>query len=113
FEADQWTKAGLVASSSFGLLLSLFPVQVARRAGWSVNVVTAGLWSLSGISLIVAAAGGRVLAVFLPSMVMALLCITLSIPLMSQIYRKHYPDRSRGRLFATTGVVRKLSALVV
>ena len=51
--------------------------------------------------------------IFLPSMVVALICLTLSIPLMSQIYRKHYPDDSRGRLFASTGVLRKASALIV
>ena len=50
---------------------------------------------------------------FLPSMVVALICLTLSIPLMSQIYRKHYPDHSRGRLFASTGMMRKASALIV
>lgn len=113
FEAAQWQKATLVAASSCGLLLSLFPVQMVRRMGWSVNVVTAALWGVSSLFLVVAAAGGRRVQVFLGAMVVALICITLSIPLMSQVYRKHYPNRSRGRLFATTGVVRKCSALCV
>jgi len=113
FEADAWQKATLVAASSCGLLLSLFPVQLVRRTGISVNLGTALLWIISAGGLAVAVIGGGSFMVFLPAMVVALLCITLSIPLMSQIYRKHYPDRSRGRLFASTAVVRKASALVV
>ncbi len=113
FEADAWQKATLVAASSCGLLLSLFPVQLVRRTGISVNLGTALLWLISAGGLAVAVIGGGSFMVFLPAMVVALLCITLSIPLMSQIYRKHYPDRSRGRLFASTAVVRKASALIV
>ena len=113
FEADAWQKATLVAASSCGLLLSLFPVQLVRRTGISVNLGTALLWIISAGGLAVAAIGGGSFMVFLPAMVVALLCITLSIPLMSQIYRKHYPDRSRGRLFASTAVVRKASALIM
>ena len=113
FEADAWQKATLVAASSCGLLLSLFPVQLVRRTGISVNLGTALLWLISAGGLTVAVIGGGSFMVFLPAMVVALLCITLSIPLMSQIYRKHYPDRSRGRLFASTAVVRKASALIV
>jgi hypothetical protein len=113
FDADAWQKATLVAASSCGLLLSLFPVQLVRRTGISVNLGTALLWIISAGGLFVAVIGGDSFKVFLPAMVVALLCITLSIPLMSQIYRKHYPDRSRGRLFASTAVVRKASALIV
>ncbi|MBB23641.1 MAG: hypothetical protein CMN04_12280 [Roseibacillus sp.] len=113
FDADAWQKATLVAASSCGLLLSLFPVQLVRRTGISVNLGTALLWIISAGGLAVAIVGGGSFTVFLPAMVVALLCITLSIPLMSQIYRKHYPDRSRGRLFASTAVVRKASALIV
>ncbi|HAT19668.1 MAG TPA: hypothetical protein DCS85_05885 [Verrucomicrobiales bacterium] len=113
FHAEAWQKATLVAASSCGLLLSLFPVQLVRRTGISVNAGTALLWFMSAGGLLIAALGGKTMEIFLPSMVVALLCITLSIPLMSQIYRKHYPDRSRGRLFASTAVVRKSSALVV
>lgn len=111
FEAAAWQKATLVAASSFGLLLSLFPVQLVRRTGWSVNVATAALYAISCLSLLAAAAGGEDMHVFLPAMTVALICITLSIPLMSQIYRKHYPNEIRGRLFASTGVVRKFAAL--
>lgn len=113
FHADPWQKATLVAASSFGLLLSLFPVQLVRRNGWSVNAGTAALWAVAALGLVVAGLGGKSMAIFLPSMSLALICITLGIPLMSQIYRKHYPNEIRGRLFASTGVVRKASALVV
>jgi hypothetical protein len=113
FEAGQWAKASLVAAPSFGLLLSLFVVQFVRRSGISVNVGVALIWAVSAVSLAVAALGGQSFPVFFAALLMALVNITLGTPLMSQIYRKHYPDQSRGRLFATTGVVRKLSALVV
>lgn len=112
FHAGPWEKATLVAASSFGLLLSLFPVQLVRRTGWSVNSVTAALWGVAGMGLIAAGAGGRNSLIFLLTTVVALICLTLSVPLMSQIYRKHYPNESRGRLFASTGMFRKLAALI-
>ncbi|NNM31398.1 MAG: hypothetical protein HKO57_17935, partial [Akkermansiaceae bacterium] len=113
FEASQWVKAGLVAAPSLGLLLSLFGVQYVRRSGWSVNVATALLWFVAAASILAAAIAGRNLAVFTGAMVVALVSILIGTPLMAQIYRKHYPDANRGRLFATTGVVRKFSALLV
>ena len=52
FHAEAWQKATLVAASSFGLLLSLFPVQLVRRTGISVNVGTAVLWCVSAVCLL-------------------------------------------------------------
>jgi hypothetical protein len=111
FDADKWAKASLVAAPGLGLLLSLFVVQFVRRTGWSVNRVAAGISLLAAAGLVGAALGGRSEQVYLTSMWITLTSVTLAVPLMSQIYRKHYPDRSRGRLFALTGVVRKLAAL--
>jgi hypothetical protein len=62
--------------------------------------------------LTAAAAGGDRIAVYIPAMSLALMSTTLAVPLMSQIYRRHYPDESRGMLFAMTGVVRKLAGLL-
>ena len=44
-------------------------------------------------------------------MTLGLIGVTLNVPLFSQIYRRHYPDESRGRLFSITAFVRKVFAI--
>lgn len=113
FNAPWLAKAWLVAAPPLGLFLSLFVVQLVRRVGWSVNVTTAGIWAMSAGCLILAAVWRESLAVFLVAVGLALLGLTLAVPLMAQIYRRHYPGANRGRIFAMSGVVRKIAAISV
>lgn len=113
FDSPKWAKAWLVAAPSLGLFLSLFVVQMVRRTGWSVNVTTAGIWVISALCLIVAALGGDSMELYLVTVGVALVGFTLAVPLMAQIYRRHYPGVNRGRLFAMSGVVRKVAAIAV
>jgi len=113
FDAPWRAKAWLVAAPSLGLFLSLFMVQLVRRTGWSVNVASAGIWVASAVCLVIAAIWDDSLVVFLSAVGVALLGLTLAVPLMAQIYRRHYPGANRGRLFATSGVVRKVAAIAV
>ena len=78
-----------------------------------VNATAAGIWCTSGLALLVASLFGGDLTVYLLCVCVALIGVTVGYPLISQIYQKHYPDDSRGRLFAFTGVVRKAAALIV
>ena len=113
FEAGQYAKAALVAAPSFGLLLSLFIVPLVSRIGVSVNRASAWIWFVSALSLGLAALFGRTLELFLVFVFIALVGVTLAIPLISQIYRKHYPGEKRGRLFAIAAAVRKVAVIAM
>jgi len=112
FEASQTEKAVLVASSSVGLLLSLFMVQFVRRIGCSVNLAAAVVVTFSATGFLVAGLNPGSLTVYLAAMSCAQIGLTLTLPIFSQIYRRHFPDANRGRLFAATGIVRKLAAVL-
>jgi hypothetical protein len=112
FQASQTEKAVLVASASIGLLLSLFMVQVVRRLGCSINTAISVIAGFSATGFLVAAFNPQSLSLYLLGVCAGKLGLTLSLPLYSQIYRRHYPDSNRGRLFAVTGIVRKVAAIL-
>lgn len=103
-------KSWLVAGTAIGLLLSLFSVALVRRLGWSVNVSASIAWAVAAVGFGIAAIDGmdgesnRLF--FVGGLVLALLSHSLSSPLLSQIYRRHYPGEIRGRLYSIVGVVR-------
>lgn len=111
FRAPDAVKILLVASSSVGLLLSLFAVQVVRRVGWSVNRAAACVWCGAAGGFGLAAAGGG-LAGYAGGMSLGLMFLFLGTPLLSQVYRTNYPDRIRGRLFAAAGMSRAITGAV-
>ena len=112
FGASQMEKAALVASSSVGLLLSLFMVQFVRRIGCSINTAISAIAVFAAVGFFVAAFNPDSLRLYLLGLSAAQLGLTLSLPLYSQIYRRHYPNTNRGRLFALTAIVRKGAAIV-
>lgn len=112
FGASQMEKAILVASASVGLLLSLFMVQFVRRIGCSINTAISVIAGFAAIGFIVAALNPHSLTLYLAGLSSAQLGLTLSLPLYSQVYRRHYPDTNRGRLFAITSIVRKIAAII-
>ncbi len=111
FHAGPEAKASLVAIPSFGLLLSLFVVQFVRRSGVSANRVLAVLFTMSGAGFTLASFAGDCFEIYLIGMFLGLMGIMLNVPLFSQIYRRHYPDATRGSLFAMTAFVRKSFAI--
>ena len=112
FDASQMEKAVLVASAASGLLLSLFMVQFVRRIGCSINTAISVIAVFAAAGFLVAALNPESLLLYLLGLSAAQLGLTLSLPLYSQIYRRHYPDVNRGRLFAVTAIVRKGAAIV-
>lgn len=111
FEAGGLAKASLVALPSLGLLLSLFVVQAVRRSGLSANTMLALIFGASGVGFTISAFAGDRFEIYLLGMVIALVTLTLNLPLFSQIYRRHYPDEVRGRLFSITAFMRKAYAI--
>lgn len=111
FDAGSLAKASLVALPSLGLLLSLFVVQAVRRSGLSANLMLALIFVASGVGFTISAFAGDRFEIYLLGMVIALVTLTLNLPLFSQIYRRHYPDEVRGRLFSITAFMRKAYAI--
>lgn len=111
FDASGLAKASLVALPSLGLLLSLFVVQAVRRSGFSANATLALIFIASGLGFTVSGFAGDHFGIYLCGMVIALVTLTLNLPLFSQIYRRHYPDEIRGKLFSITAFMRKAFAI--
>ncbi|BDS07187.1 hypothetical protein NT6N_22270 [Oceaniferula spumae] len=110
FDVPVWMKMAIAASASVGLLLSLFTVQIVRRLGCSVNAASVIVWGASATGFATAAMSGNSAAIYVTGICAAALMLMLGIPLMSQIYRKHYPNRVRGRLFSIAGMLRAVVA---
>ncbi len=103
-------KGAILGSGSFGLLLSLFVVQIVRRIGWPVNWMAAMLWLVSAAGFLVAAFSQDAPNVYFVGVCVAAVAFGAGSPLISQIYRKHYQDESRGRLFSLSSLVRNCVA---
>jgi len=110
FSAPMAIKVLLVAAPSAGLLASLFVVQAIRRSGHTVNWIGALIWVGAALGFGAAAFGGASAAAFAWGVSAAMFFLSLGAPLLAQIYRNHYPDRMRGRLFSITGMLRALAA---
>lgn len=111
FQAGGFAKAALVAMPSLGLLLSLFVVQAVRRSGLSANFMLSLIFGFAGLGFSISALSGDHFGFYLMGMAIASVTLTLNLPLFSQIYRKHYPDEVRGRLFSITAFWRKAFAI--
>lgn len=110
FDLPPLMKGVILGSSSVGLLLSLFVVQLIRRLGWSVNRMAAILWSGASLGFGLAAFAGSSGWVYFIGVCAAMMALGSGLPLMAQIYRKHYADASRGRLFSRSSLSRSLVA---
>ncbi|NWK55710.1 MFS transporter [Verrucomicrobiaceae bacterium N1E253] len=110
FEVPVWMKMSIAAAASVGLLLSLFAVQVVRRLGCSVNSASVAVWLAAAMGFAMAAMSGDSAEWYFSGVCLAAVFLALGIPLMSQIYRKHYTNRARGKLFSLAGLVRAVVA---
>lgn len=106
FDLPPWMKGAIIASGSVGLLLNLFAVQWIRRRGWTVNHVAAAAWTLGGLAFIAAAGCGGFPIGYGLAVCLAFMAAYIASPLMAEIYRKHYTDSRRGRLFSWTSMSR-------
>lgn len=111
FEAGSLAKASLVALPSLGLLLSLFVVQAVRRSGLSANTMLALIFVVAGGGFTISSFAGDRFEIYMLGMSIASVTLTLNLPLFSQIYRRHYPDEVRGRLFSISAFYRKAFAV--
>lgn len=112
FQGDQWTKALVVAAPPIGLLFSLYVVQLVRRWRVSAGKAMAVLHLIAALGFLLVAGLGESVGVYALGVLLGALGLASALPLMSQIYREHFPNESRGQLFAYGGFVRKISAIV-
>ncbi len=110
FDVPVWMKMAIAAAASVGLLLSLFTVQVVRRLGCSVNSASVVVWCAAAVGFSIAAISGDSAMIYLSGICTAAIFLALGIPLMSQVYRKHYTNKKRGQLFSVAGMVRAIVA---
>ncbi len=104
------SKSSIIAGPALGLLLSMFSVAMVRRIGLSANVSAAIGWIISAVGYAVVAMSPQNEILFVAGTVVATLTHALSSPLQAQIYREHYPNKVRGRLFSTVGMLRASAA---
>ena len=109
FGAPVWMKMVIAGAASFGLLLSLFTVQIVRRLGCSVNAASVFVWCMSAIGFALSAMAGASIELYLAGICLAAVMLTVGSPLISQIYRKHYSNKVRGKLFSYAGVVKAMT----
>ena len=106
FHLPPWMKGSIIASGSAGLLLSLFTVQFIRRHGYSVNRITAALWSLSSVGFVIAALSTSSPNSYFAGTCLAYFALASASPMMAQIYRKHYTNEKRGHLFSLASLTK-------
>lgn len=112
FGAPVWMKVAIASSAGVGLLLSLFTVQVVRRLGCSVNIASVVVWCFAALGFFIAALAGAGLFWYVVGVCLATLMLMAGTPLISQVYRKHYSNDVRGRLFSIAGVVKASTTAV-
>ncbi|MFC5049390.1 MFS transporter [Rubritalea spongiae] len=104
------SKSAIIAGPALGMLLSMFSVAMVRRMGLSANVAAAIGWIGAALGYACIALFPQQELLFVVSIVFATLSHTVVLPLQAQIYRQHYPDRVRGRLFSMVGMLRSAAA---
>ncbi len=111
FQAPDWAKAMLLAASPVGMLLGFFSVAFVRRSGWTINRVLFLFCLIESLAFVLAASSGwgteaPRLTPYVAGMFTAFLSMALSVPLLTQIYRKQYPTEKRGQLFSFSAMLR-------
>ncbi|HVY71240.1 MAG TPA: MFS transporter [Verrucomicrobiae bacterium] len=111
FSAGATAKALVAAGHSTGLLLSPVVVSLVARAQWPAAKGAARLAAV-GAGAFFLMACFPVLPVFVLGSIIAMASWSSAIPLMTQVYQDNYPERSRGRMFSQTTMIRIATAVV-
>lgn len=105
FQAGAWAKALVAGGGSVGFLLSPWLVSRVERAGWPVTRAAAAL-AFTGAAVLIAMATFRILPVYVTGAAVAVACLAMAVPLMTQVFQDNYPEHERGRLFSRTVMIR-------
>jgi len=111
FHLGHVEKSIFLSATSGGLIVSLFVVPLLLRARSTIARTAAKVQMLGGAFMAAAALFPRDPWIFILGLSLGLLCFSMQIPLMTQIYRLNYPEAQRGKLYAIAGVTRSASAV--
>lgn len=111
FEMRDLAKSVFLASTSGGLMASLFVVPLLLRLRSTIAKTAAKVQLLGGLAMGVSALFADSATLYMGGLSVGLFCLAMQIPLLTQLYRTNYPERSRGRLFAITGIGRAAAAM--
>lgn len=103
---DTLSKSAIIGGPAIGLLIGFFTLAMVRRSGMSVNIAAGIGWVIAAVGYALVALNPQNGIIFVIGIVVALLSHALATPLQAQIYKQHYPDKVRGRLFSTVGMVK-------
>lgn len=103
-QAGAAAKALLVAGVPLGLLLSPLATSLVRHRGWTAARGLSVFGWTAAAGFVLAAAGGP--TTYLAGSLLALLALSLGIPLVTQIYHDNFPAHARGHLFARVMMLR-------
>lgn len=97
---------GLVASGgSLGLMLGPAVVSFVARVGWSSSRSAAALAACGAVLALIMAALPS-LPIFVTGSILAMTATSAAIPLLTQMYHENYPEKTRGKLFSGTIMIR-------
>ncbi len=111
FELGDFAKSVFLASTSGGLMASLLVVPLLLRSRGTIASTAAKVQLAGGAAMGVAAVFAGSSWLYMGGLSVGLFCMAMQIPLLTQLYRSNYPERSRGRLFAITGIGRAAAAM--
>ncbi|MEM9445380.1 MAG: MFS transporter [Verrucomicrobiota bacterium] len=111
FGANNLIQGLLATTWAIGLFLSPFSVAMIRRLNWSPAKGAAFLVYSMSASFLVAGLGSFAphstnLLLFTIFILLGINCVTLTIPLLTEIYQQNYPAKKRGQLFAWSSMIK-------
>lgn len=111
FHMSDVAKSVFLSATSGGMVASLFVVPLLLRAKSTIPHTAAKVQMLGGACMAVSAAFPHDPLLYIGGLSLGLFCLSMQIPLLTQIYRINYPAAARGKLYAVTGVTRAASAM--
>lgn len=111
FEMRDLAKSVFLASTSGGLMASLFVVPLLLRQRGTIASTAAKVQLAGGAAMALSAIFAESAVLYVGGLSIGLFCLAMQIPLLTQLYRSNYPESSRGRLFAITGIGRAAAAM--
>ncbi|MDF1741920.1 MAG: MFS transporter [Verrucomicrobiales bacterium] len=113
FDSSPVVKSILLGSPALGLLASIFLVPLVSRFGFRASRAAAGVSLVSCAGFVFAALGAANEICFTIGMTIGIGVIAMAIPLQTHYLRLNYPNRSRGRLFSISILIRATTAMIV
>lgn len=111
FHMGDVAKSVFLSATSGGMVASLFVVPLLLRAKSTIARTAAKVQILGGACMAVSASFPHDATLYVAGLSIGLFCLSMQIPLMTQIYRINYPAIKRGKLYAVTGVTRAAAAM--